>query len=439
MKKTPFILAAALLAVSCSKLSPTGEKAAENPPCTTCHGTPPESGAHAFHAREYGFGCGVCHPEDPSGKFHDDGATEVNPLDPADSTPAGSWDAAGKECDNTYCHGNFEGGLSASARWTGGPAACGSCHSRPPATLAHPAHGLYDCGLCHAGYSSKSGTVQKPSHSNGIVEVNGALGSGEFHAATRTCVSVYCHGYGMIDTMGIAWNSGTVAWTDSLSCAGCHDYAGHMVTERQYLAGQYPGTSVCLGSGCHEAGFHGDSTGKATGVRCGTCHGLPPSRGAHERHALSNRYALNLDCAVCHLGYSLADSSVASTHMDGVKNVNGELAGGSFSMSDSSCANTWCHGNFPGGSHAKPGWYQAGLACGSCHGVPPSTGRHFKHVREEGIGCGSCHPGFTSATVAKAIHVNRVVNVGFSSGSYSGGNCSGISCHGTENWQGGGD
>lgn len=437
MKNTPLILAAALFVVSCSKLSPTGEKAAENPPCTLCHGTPPASGAHAVHSTEYGFGCNVCHP-DQAGTSHDNGATEVSPLQPADSTAAGYWDASGGKCDNTYCHGNFDGGLSASAQWTGGAVACGSCHSRPPATLAHPSHGLYDCGLCHAGYSRDS-VLRRSTHSNGVVEVNGALGSGGFSSATRTCNSVYCHGYGMIDTMGIAWNSGTVAWTDSLSCAGCHDYAAHMVTERQYLAGQYPGTSVCLGSGCHQAGFHADSTGKATGVRCGTCHGLPPRRGAHERHGVSNRYAPNLDCAICHLGYSLVDSSAAATHIDGKKDVNGELAGGAFSTADSSCANTWCHGGFSGGLNARPAWYQTGLTCGGCHALPPSTGMHQKHVTDKKLGCGACHPGYTSSAVVRATHVNRVKNVGFSSGSYAGGTCSGVPCHETKNWQGGED
>jgi predicted CxxxxCH...CXXCH cytochrome family protein len=81
------------------------------------------------------------------------------------------------------------------------------------------------------------------------------------------------------------------------------------------------------------------------------------------------------------------------------------------------CANVYCHGEFPGGSTLfNPTWTGGGVTCGSCHGTPPATGDHNKHVVDKKIACSECHgAGYTVTTtvktVAKPLHINGVKDV----------------------------
>ena len=47
----------------------------------------------------------------------------------------------------------------------------------------------------------------------------------------------------------------------------------------------------------------------------------------------------------------------------------------------------------------------ANVSCTSCHGLPPLTSRHAKHL-EEGVGCGECHAGYTAWSVNRATHID---------------------------------
>jgi len=105
-------------------------------------------------------------------------------------------------CSATYCHGNFTGGVGASASvapvWTGGAMTCTSCHAAPPATGEHGRsnHRNAGCGACHSGYSA---TAANPSlHVNGVKDVGGAGTSiNTWVAGTGRCTptsGVGCHG-----------------------------------------------------------------------------------------------------------------------------------------------------------------------------------------------------------------------------------------------------
>jgi hypothetical protein len=66
-------------------------------------------------------------------------------------------------------------------------------------------------------------------------------------------------------------------------------------------------------------------------------------------------------------------------------------------------------------------------SCGSCHGVPPSSGRHSLHV-SRGISCSSCHgSGYSSTTANAATHMNGTVNL-------TAGGTSCNTCHGAKSW-----
>jgi hypothetical protein len=99
----------------------------------------------------------------------------------------------------------------------------------------------------------------------------------------------------------------------------------------------------------------------------------------------------------------------------------------------SSCAASYCHGNFPGGNtNNTPTWLPAAsttqVACGTCHGVPPPTGQHQLHF-SNGVDCAKCHP-FKPET-----HVNGVKDVSIPSWDATARTCA-ASCHqgATKNW-----
>jgi mono/diheme cytochrome c family protein len=73
-------------------------------------------------------------------------------------------------------------------------------------------------------------------------------------------------------------------------------------------------------------------------------------------------------------------------------------------------------------------------ACGSCHAIPPATGRHAKH-KNEGVTCDKCHgSGYSTTTFNAATHNNGVKNVVSSIGwNSTSRNCT-QACHGTKSW-----
>ncbi|HEY3452944.1 MAG TPA: CxxxxCH/CxxCH domain-containing protein [Myxococcales bacterium] len=133
-------------------------------PCGSCHALPPATGAHVAHFGDaatkpayedtrvladyfpsgkpyYMFGCGNCHPLDPS--KHLDGVTEVELYSAsapagtlkARALPTASYDASAKTCSGTYCHSSGQATpvSRTSPGWTSGAKlGCDGCHDDPP-------------------------------------------------------------------------------------------------------------------------------------------------------------------------------------------------------------------------------------------------------------------------------------------------------------------
>jgi hypothetical protein len=77
-----------------------------------------------------------------------------------------------------------------------------------------------------------------------------------------------------------------------------------------------------------------------------------------------------------------------------------------------------------------------GGACGSCHAIPPASGRHAKHAR---YACSNCHGvGYSSTSVVASTHNNRVVNVASSAGWVASTQLCSNGCHGRKSWNGSG-
>jgi len=445
-------LAGGSTGVSCDSCHGAAGFASWRSNCTFCHGTqiasytgadlgkaaPPVGtqgetattdravGAHQRHLAGGAIGnalaCTECHAV-PVDMTHVDGTGAVAfgaGAKRGGATPA--WN--GTSCASTYCHGSTlaAGGTNHAPSWTGGAAqaACGTCHGAPPPA---PHTTSTACGSCHTGYTQT--TVSLTTHINGTVEASGS------HAA----------GWGAKDQHGYTANRSGLA-----SCKGCHG------TNLDGVGGTGPSCASCHSS----AGFASWQTS------CTFCHGdrasgraSPPvdtqggsattnvSVGVHSSH-MGTALMTGMACAQCHPDRTGSNAITDSAHVDGngIAEVSfGALAktGGALaaytrtSATAASCAATYCHGGFTGGTSATMSWTSTTqVSCTSCHGLPPSTGRHGNH---SGRSCGDCHPGYTRTAVAQASHMNGTKQVGnqITAWDSSTRTCTN-SCHGSETW-----
>ncbi len=385
-----------------------GSAAATDDACTRCHGTsgsgnaaPPRSvrgatattdvgvGAHQAHLRDGPFrqaiACGECHvvPSRLDDPGHMDGARATVTFGPLAGSggvqPA--WNGGAATCSNVYCHGATLAGGSLpnrEPRWTqvdGTQAACGTCHGIPPPTsTGHPAvsGGTAACAACHPGTVKADGTLDVAGglHINGVVDVAGASAS---------CTA--CHG-----------DSSRAA---AIAPAPPRDTKGNTST-------------TALGVGAHQAHLVAGPLGGP--IACGECHVVP---GDTTHSAATTPPPVTF-------------GSLART--DG--------AAPSWNRTSATCASTYCHGGtLSGGTDTTPQWTKVDgtqAACGTCHGRPPSTGRHGDHG---GRSCGDCHGGsYTQSAADPSRHVNGTVEIGnrITSWNPSTGAC--VGCHGSATW-----
>jgi len=394
--------------------------------CSLCHGSaanaaPPKAlngdtdtaargvGAHQSHVTDgvlhKAFGCIECHPtpDRPTSPGHADGTVDVRFGALAATGPATPvW--SGATCASVYCHGaTIAGGSKKTPTWTSvgtGEAACGTCHGVPPPNATHtgvPANATA-CAGCHPATVLASGQIDVGGgkHVNGTIDTTGGHPAGWSAAAQH----------------GAAAKGLDAGYPQAVeSCKACHgnDLSG--------------GTAGVACASCHVAG------GSAPAFSCNFCHGTrggtglasaapplglrgetlasQPAVGAHQKHL--SVVTLTAGCSECHTAPS------GLLHANGVVEIPfGTLArsgGAPPSYAAGSCSATYCHGGIAGGSTPAPAWTGAAMACTSCHGIPPPTGRHGI-AQHQGIACGICHgSGYSASAVAAATHVDGTRNV----------------------------
>ena len=249
--------------VSCLGCHKAGPKA-----CDTCHGQPPQTGAHLTHTARYD--CSTCHPK---------------PQDYTDAHPHTGDAKMIVTCDK--CHG------SGNPVWTGGPsqAQCGSCHGIPPAS-----HVDNRCEVCHPG-------ADQPTHANGRID----LGDG-----SGTCTA--CHGQPPATGKHASHMQALHSLSAPVTCDKCHNVPVH-VTDPGHIDHLPPAVLAGDCNRCHLTATV-DWNGGENQAACGTCHGIPPSDGVHWSTMRL------VDCAICHP--QTMDPSGAlkpATHINGVVDV----------------------------------------------------------------------------------------------------------------------
>jgi predicted CxxxxCH...CXXCH cytochrome family protein len=175
---------------------------------------------------------------------------------------------------------------------------------------------------------------------------------------------------------------------------------------------------------------------------------------------------VNFACTYCHVNPNWTTYSHRDGNIQMRVPLNGQWGtysrGGSFAQTNittfGTCNGVYCHstvqsdgGNLAGVTYASPRWGSAATApCGSCHLVPPGTGKHAKHVAWASFrgmtttsSCNTCHAGAGDETVLHARGtINLAINTmyyGITTALYSQGNqapgsgygnCQSVYCHG---------
>ena len=223
------------------------------------------------------------------------------------------------------------------------------------------------------------------------------------------------------------------------------------------------GLTTCMA--CHGAQLDG-GTAK---VSCNACHsgwqtnctfchggldnktGAPPINlaglsettlkgvGAHTTHVTAGKFAGAFDCTACH---TKPTSALSPDHVKPGPAVVIATAG--WDATAVTCTNA-CHGAFPGGNAANhPKWTQVDgtqAQCGTCHVLPPKTGRHpANFAKHSSFKCSICHDGLVddegTALLTLDKHVNGIKDVVFKLGgtwNAASQTCS-PACHGPKDW-----
>lgn len=281
--------------------------------CATCHGQPPDTGAHAAHAAGE-VACADCHPErrDARAVDHPGGSAELafSELARADGH-APAFDPVARTCADVYCH------LAAQPSWSdAGTGQCDACHGAPPASHARFATRGDACVGCHPGGSS---------HVDATVQVD-AL------ACDR------CHGKGPLGApppllLGAAGADAHARHLDptlpdrigrTAACPDCH-FVPTSVGAPGHLDDAAPADVVLGGANVYTAAnqscvvrCHGKSSVTWTDTSgapraCDACHGFPPvttTAGAVHPPAVPDLAT----CETCHV-------FDVSSHVDGVTDL----------------------------------------------------------------------------------------------------------------------
>ena len=392
--------------------------------CNACHGAPPTVPAHPVTASD----CEGCHATTVAankvlipGGTHMDGTVEVvlaadadctgchgappnvnnHPQESACETCHALTAGPNKTIANPAYHRNGKIDIKVTAA-----ADCSACHGDPPNNGKHPQLQpiVESCHLCHG---TTVGADDKPldagTHANGVID---------FALVPTTCDA--CHGAPPVEPLHPKMNN----------CNKCHSSTVDATNKAIVPGGTHVnGTiDIILPTACDSCHGGNGSAAPPPDVNGNTDPTLP-TVGAHAAHLKGKLYSGGgITCDTCHeLPTSVGQANHLQGTLDSIKFPNGKaVAPGyvpDFNPATMTCTNVYCHGvTLPDGAKTSPVWNQPGLACNSCHGIPPSVGSGHPYVDPSmgTVACALCHsktinPDGTLNT-KDGWHVNGMVN-----------------------------
>ncbi len=292
----------------------------------------------------------------------------------------------------------------------------------PPATAADGA-ALYasQCSGCHGALASSSklslSVVRLQNAISGNVGGMGALAT--LSAADLQAIVAALNPASTTPTPTPAPPDGTSLYT--ANCASCHGALANSSKLGATLARlQNAITSNVGGMGA----LSGLSVTEVQAIVTALTPSTPTPTPAADGATLYGSY-----CSACHgslTGSAKGGATAAAIQSAIAGNLGGMGALSTLNSAQLAAVATALAGITP--APATP------AACGSCHAIPPATGRHAKHLRQN-LSCGTCHgSGYSSTTVVAALHQNGVKNVATNIGWNSTSRSCSNSCHGKETW-----
>ncbi len=413
-----------------ANLAGTDPNLTSSPPVAPANAPAYATGAHLGHVNPTATSylmppivCSECHPV-PTDSTH---ATSPPPqrvvFGPLASIggAAPTWVSTTAGCAASYCHGNFKlgavSGSNATPIWTDTTAlTCNSCHGMPP--TGHPALPApvtaASCNACHPQTVDPQGNilVANGTHIDGMPQVT--VGCTGCHGDASRVANLTgtdpnltssppqppagAPSYATGVHLGHVNPTATSYLMPPIACAECHPVPADsthatspppqiVVFGSLAIAGGASPVWVSTTAGCAASYCHGNFTfGAVTGsnatpiwtdttsLTCGSCHGMPPT--GHPAYSGAQ------DAPSCHACHPQTVTTTG-TIVTGGGHLNGRADGG---------------------------------ACGTCHGLPPATGRHTEHDHRT-LRCDACHPtGYTSSVTVAPFHENGVVDLGTQAG-----------------------
>jgi len=222
------------------------------------------------------------------------------------------------------------------------------------------------------------------------------------------------------------------------NCAVCHTPFGLQNRTASEIRTAISGNIGGMGTSQLQALTSADHDGLARALspsatpanNCATCHSstTPPPASS------PGQAIYDVSCAGCH-SLGTYDASGSPNLLGRGSAVAGKFASAHYgiTLNATDISNVTTFINSPSGTPSPTPTPTPTPTCGSCHGIPPSTGRHSRH---SSYSCSSCHgSGYSKTAVNTATHNNGTKNVVSSTGwNASTRSCSSNSCHGSESW-----
>jgi hypothetical protein len=467
-----------VLSQSCTDVSPT-------PACGSCHAIPPSSGQHSFHNSSLAYQCSACHGVGytktvVTATTHQNGtvntAASINFNATASSCSPGchetrTWNAptcssftysawGACQSDNTQTR---TVATSSPAGCTGGtPILSQSCTYVPPVN-ACTSFTYNGWGTCTNGTQTRTVATSSPTGCTGGSPVlsQSCTSPSTLTLAQVTTTCTQCHG---LTVNGVVLKSGgyTVsgrsasAWVSSITGMFTPPAGTTVQDFANFLAGLSSAPSTC-------SSFTYNGWGTCTnGTQTRTIATSSPTGCTGGSPVLSQSCTSATTCSsFTYNGWGTCTNGT-QTRTVATSSPTG-CSGGSPVLSQSCTSATTCSSftysawgacqsnntqtrtiatSSPAGcTGGTPVLSQSCTyvpptpVCGSCHAIPPSSGKHSFHVNSQGYQCSTCHgTGYTSTAVTATTHQNGVVNtvasINFNASASS---CS-PSCHGTRTW-----
>jgi predicted CxxxxCH...CXXCH cytochrome family protein len=188
--------------------------------------------------------------------------------------------------------------------------------------------------------------------------------------------------------------------------------------------------TTAAGVGAHRAhlvGAGGTPRWRSAAIACTECHPLPPTNADVNHATGTGTGGARANVVFGALSVDTAFGARTPTYLGSTTGAGGTTGG--------TCASSYCHSpraDTVAGLNQTPSWTGATttVACGSCHGLPPTAAAHPANTA-----CGSCHPGYgnapTSASTISAVNALVHINGSLEGGESSGGSpC--LNCHKTD-------